>query len=110
MKAFIPLLVLLLLVVPVNGQMSTKNSFCIDSQTLLVNATIVIDDGTGQPDIISITNQDLCPYGCQNMLDVTSSTPFPPGECRNSPLESSVVAGVFIFLLILAFIILTRWF
>lgn len=76
------------------------DSFCTDSQTLLIQSNLTIDG-----DNILIENTEVCEYGCFNKTLVTATTPFPAGECSPPPVQRTwMVFGAFILFFVLMFL------
>lgn len=111
MKGIVVALLALMLIPTANAQFTVSSDFCADSQTLLHNVTIIIDDGTGPPDRDEILNFEHCPFGCVEKFGFTSNTTLTPGQCAKGPLESSLwVIGAIIIVLLLGHFIFTRRF
>ncbi len=109
MKGIVVAILVLMLIPTADAQLVTKNTFCTDSQTLLTNSTIIVDDGIGPPDTVSITSEEICPYGCVDKFQFISNSTFNPGDCAMGPLESSVwMGGIILVVLVVGFLVTTR--
>ena len=91
-----------LIILPGSANAQTSNSYCEDFQTLLINSSVLIDDGQGQPEFIVSTRNVICPYGCQTIPNTISNTTFEHGACI--PAQTTrygILVGIAIILFII---------
>ncbi len=95
--------ILLVLPLPVLGQLTSSNSFCDGNTTLVTNNTISVGVGGSSPENIIILNTNHCPYGCETLNGAAAISGNIPGACVPEPTTR---IAIIVFVLIIVFIML----